>query len=99
MAAPIPFLRVVVSAGATFVLLLVAGLALLAAVPRALGYEPVVITSGSMRPAIDVGDVVVTTPSDGTSLDDGAVINFELEDGTRLHRVVEATARWVPHRG
>lgn len=91
LAAPLSFIRVVVNAGATFVLLLVAGLALLATVPRAIGYEPVVVTSGSMRPSIDVGDVVVTTPSDGESLDEGSVINFELEDGTRMHRLVEVT--------
>lgn len=56
-----------------------------------MGYEPVVITSGSMRPAIDVGDVVVTAPSDGRVLGEGAVVNFEAEDRTRLHRIVEVT--------
>jgi signal peptidase len=91
IAPPLSFVRVVANAGATFVLLLAAGLALLAAAPRFIGYEPVVVTSGSMQPAIDVGDVVVTTPSDGGSLGEGAVINFELEDGTRLHRIVEVT--------
>jgi signal peptidase len=91
VAAPLSFVRVVANAGATFVLVLVAGLALLAAGPRVIGYEPVVVTSGSMQPAIDVGDVVVTTRTDGRSLGEGAVINFELEDGTRLHRVVEVT--------
>ncbi len=55
-----------------------------------LGWEPVAITSGSMAPAIRVGDVVVFSEHQTSSVGPGSVIVFE--DGTgglTTHRVVE----------
>ena len=87
----VPLLRVIVNGAATFVVLLVAGLAVFATAPSALGFKPVVLTSGSMRPTIDVGDVVLTSPTDGHGLGPGAVINYEIASGTRLHRIIGVT--------
>ncbi len=88
--APVPVLKLAIHVLSTFVLVLLAGLGLAASAPALLGYEPVVVVSGSMEPAIRVADVVLTRPSDGRDLDNGTVINYEHEDGTRLHRI-EAT--------
>lgn len=60
----------------------------------ALGYRPVVVTSGSMAPAIRQGDVVITREVEGPkALGTQTVINFEAPDGSgnRLHRIVEVT--------
>jgi signal peptidase len=86
---PVPYGRIMVNAAATFVLLLVVGLTVLAVAPSLFGHDPIVVTSGSMRPTIDVGDVVVTTPSDGLALSERTVINYEVDDGLQLHRIVD----------
>ncbi len=51
-----------------------------------LGYQAVVITSGSMRPGIDVGDLAIVKTRD-YSYSKGTVILFELNGGYVLHRV------------
>jgi signal peptidase I len=68
-----------------------ASLALVAAVasvdPRT---TPVAVTSGSMRPAIDVGDVVVARPQDEVwSVGDIVVFEPDGSEGLVTHRVVE----------
>jgi signal peptidase I len=88
---PTPVVRLAMNALATFVLMLALGLAIAAVAPGLLGYEPVVVVSGSMEPAIRVADVVVTTPSDGDQLTKGAVINFDNDDATLLHRITAVT--------
>ncbi len=89
--APLPVFRLVVNAIATFVVIVVAGLVVVATAPRLFGYGSVVVVSGSMEPAIRVADVVVTSPSDGADLGEGAVINFDYGDETRLHRIEAVT--------
>lgn len=62
-----------------------------ALVPVVLGWTPTVITSGSMAPAIQPGDVVVTAPHDGDGLASGQVVVFrDPAEPDRLvtHRVV-----------
>ncbi len=86
---PVAWWRMATGAVATFVVIVVAGLAILASAPSALGYRPVVVASGSMRPAIQVADVVVTVPSSGDRLAPGTVIDYITPDGTRIHRVTE----------
>ncbi|MCP4960601.1 MAG: signal peptidase I [Actinomycetia bacterium] len=93
VAPPLPVLRLMVSALAMFVLILVAGLVVAATAPRLIGYRSVVVASGSMEPAIRVADVVVTSPSDGVGLAEGAIINFEYGEGTRLHRIAAVTTQ------
>ncbi|MEB3758319.1 MAG: signal peptidase I, partial [Desulfurococcales archaeon] len=51
-----------------------------------LGYQAVVVTSGSMRPGIDVGDLAIVKTRD-YSYSKGTVILFELNGGYVLHRV------------
>ena len=44
----------------------------------AVGWEPMVVTPGSMQPAINPGDIVLSAPpEDGVRLDAGTVITFE----------------------
>ena len=44
----------------------------------AVGWEPMVVTTGSMQPAINTGDIVLSAPpEDGARLDVGTVITFE----------------------
>jgi signal peptidase I len=68
----------------------VAWLAALAVVlPLVVGWKSVVVTSGSMSPAIHRGDVVLGTPYDGRLLGPGTVVVFQ--DGERgriTHRIV-----------
>ena len=45
-----------------------------ATLPALFGYRPVVVTSGSMEPAIRTADVVVTAGTDGNDLNVGMVI-------------------------
>jgi signal peptidase I len=62
-----------------------------AAVPRlVLGWQPTVVTSGSMEPSIRRGDVVSVDPSAGAEITPGAVVVFRdpAAAGTVLHRVV-----------
>lgn len=89
--APVSVLKLALNVVATFVLVLFAGLGLAASAPALLGYDPVVVVSGSMEPTIMVADVVLTRPSDGVDLASGTVINYEYEDDTRLHRIESTT--------
>ncbi len=64
-------------------------LALWAVVPSVLlRWQPFLITSGSMAPAIDPGDVVVVQPKFASGLGPGTVITFETTDGVVTHRIV-----------
>lgn len=83
--------RMVAHAGATFALILALGLVCLATVPLLLGYQPVVVTSGSMEPSIRTADVVIASATDGKDLQIGTVINFDVGNSPTLHRIVEVT--------
>jgi signal peptidase I len=87
----LPMMRLVTNVVATFALVLFGGLAVAATAPRLLGYESVVVTSGSMEPAVHKADVLVIAPSDGTDLREGAVINFDRDGERILHRIVSVT--------
>ena len=54
------------------------------------GHGPVVVSSGSMAPALDVGDLVVVEPFHGQRLHEGSVVVFDDVAGGRsiIHRVV-----------
>lgn len=55
------------------------------------GSAPVVVSSGSMAPALDVGDLVVVEPYHGQRIRTGTVVVFDDPAGGRstIHRVVE----------
>lgn len=60
--------------------------------PAVVGWRSVAIVSGSMRPAIDVGDVIVAEPYRGQELQPGCVLVFHDPGGSglvshRLHAV------------
>jgi signal peptidase len=62
--------------------------------PPAFGWSPVAVTSGSMEPRIDTGDIVIVEPFDGGVLAPGTVIVFDSSSsrGKITHRIVEVTA-------
>jgi signal peptidase I len=68
--------------------LLLAAIATL--VPLALGWDPVALTSGSMAPAVDAGDVLLAAPHDGYGLGPGSIVVFADPSGhgTITHRIV-----------
>jgi hypothetical protein len=67
-------------------------LALLAStVPALLGWQSSVVMSGSMAPALEVGDLVVVRPADATELTPGRILLVDDPDIPgllRLHRLV-----------
>lgn len=79
----------------------VLGIVLLAAlsvglIPKALGYEPLVVQTGSMRPLIEPGDVIwvqpVTAPAHNVGLGDVVTYHPKPGDDTLItHRVVAVT--------
>lgn len=77
------------------VLCTVLGLAVWAVAPLALGWQPTTVVTGSMAPAINVGDVVVTRPVPGAQVRPGQVVLAADPDHRgrlRLHRLVERDA-------
>ena len=57
---------------------------------RLLGYEVLVVQSGSMEPNYHVGSLVYVKPVDAAELEAGDVITFELGGGVRgTHRIIE----------
>src|SRR5688500_11997523 len=64
-------------------------LAFAATLPSAvLRWRSVVITSGSMSPAIEPGDIVLAKPLKGRGIEPGSVILFQSPTGAVTHRVV-----------
>lgn len=57
---------------------------------RLVGYEILIVQSGSMEPAYHVGALVYVKPVVPTELEVGDVITFELGNGVRgTHRIIE----------
>ncbi|MCU1468301.1 MAG: signal peptidase [Actinomycetia bacterium] len=81
-----------------FEMLLVGAVSLFAASVLAtvlLGYRPLVVSSGSMRPALQVGDLVVTTAVPADHLHVGDIVSFDDRNGTGeliTHRVRSVVA-------
>jgi signal peptidase I len=63
-------------------------LALAGVLAPALGWRLDVVQSGSMSPAIGVGDLVITSPCDPREVVPGDVISFRSGDALVCHRVV-----------
>jgi signal peptidase I len=60
-----------------------------------IGFRPLIITSGSMRPTLHVGDVVITSWTPAHALDVGDIVSFDDPSGARAlitHRVRSMTA-------
>jgi signal peptidase len=70
---------------------LVSGLALLTAsalLPKAFGYMPLVVVSGSMEPTLHTGDVAVTKKIAPEDVRLGDVMTYRGEPGLVTHRIV-----------
>ena len=85
-----------VAAGALTVLLaaLVALVATVVVVPRAMGAVPLTVLTASMEPALAPGDLVVVRPTPANDIRIGDVITFQPESGNSTlvtHRVVGVT--------
>ena len=52
-------------------------------------FYPTVVYSGSMRPAIDVGDVVIAVKVPASKVEEGDIIEFREGNITVIHRVIE----------
>lgn len=53
------------------------------------GFKPTVLVSGSMQPALDVGDIALIKNVNPAAIHEGDIIKFKDEDGTSIiHRVV-----------
>ncbi len=51
--------------------------------------HPTLVGSGSMRPAIDVGDIVIIAEASADVVKEGDVIEFRRESATIIHRIIE----------
>jgi signal peptidase len=84
-------------------LVVLAAFAVLIALTLLSGFQYNTVRSGSMAPAINVGDVVVTAPVDAGDIKVGDVISFHSPNGGVLicHRVisVDRTAGFVQTKG
>ena len=70
--------RLLVNSLAVFTLSGVLGLSALAVGPRLLGFDTVVVGSGSMEPSLRTADVVVLADPDDRLVEQGSVINYRL---------------------
>jgi signal peptidase len=72
-------------------LVVVAFVAVTVAVPRLTGGTAYTVTSGSMRPSLEVGTLIVTRPVEPSSLGIGDVITFQAVPGRQAvitHRII-----------
>ncbi len=84
-----------VSAVAVFAVSLTAWLAVWTLAPMALGWQPHVVSSGSMAPSLRVGDVLVAAPADPGSIGGGQIVTYRdrlHDDRLVTHRVVRQNA-------
>lgn len=54
-----------------------------------LGFRPMLVGSGSMSPALDVGDIAVVTRVSADAIGEGDIIHFARGGTSVIHRVVE----------
>ena len=92
-------LRVAVGGIGLFLVTFTLCLAAWATAPTILpGWSAFVVQSGSMQPALDVGDVVVTRPA-GVEVLTGTVVVFDIGLGATVHRVVSETQHGLITQG
>lgn len=85
-----------------FSLIVFLGLVIIILGAWAIGYRPVVVTSGSMEPTVRTGDIVITRPVDmDDKVGDQTVIDFDdpATADRRLHRVIEVTPEGYRTKG
>lgn len=80
---------VILSLMGSLLLLLIAAACMAVFVPRAFGWEPYTVVSGSMEPSIPVGSMAYVVKTDPGLINDGEVIAFFDDLGnTVVHRAV-----------
>jgi signal peptidase len=77
------------SLAALLAILALMALLALTVVPRLIGWQPVVVLSGSMEPALPVGGLVFLEPVHAEQVKAGDVISYRLGNSRVTHRVVE----------
>lgn len=86
----------------TVLVAIVVGLVLVMYGPKLVGYEPLMVLSGSMEPTYHVGSLVYVGKTDPTDLKEGDVITFSINDQTLVtHRIIEVNQeeQWVRTKG
>jgi signal peptidase len=58
-------------------------------VPRLAGWSTFVVTSGSMRPTLNPGDLVVSSPTQPDQIGAGDILTFRTPGGLTTHRVIK----------
>ncbi|EOD01703.1 signal peptidase I [Caldisalinibacter kiritimatiensis] len=59
-------------------------------IPSILGYKPMSVLTGSMRPVLEPGDMIVAKEIDPTKIKVGDVITYKVSESTLVtHRVIE----------
>ena len=67
---------------------IVALMAALAVLPGIVGLHPVAVLSGSMEPALRVGDIAVTRAADPSTVKVGDVVTYRSTSGLVTHRII-----------
>lgn len=87
-------LAVATFAGNVLIAAALCAVILLFGVPRVMGWDLVVVLSGSMEPALPVGSVIVVRPVQAVDINVGDIITYRIESDEKTyvtHRVIEVT--------
>lgn len=77
----------------TIIIIGLAAIAILLLAPKLLGYESMVVVSGSMEPEIHVGSMVYVKEADPTTLKEGDIITYHISSDTVVtHRIAAVNA-------
>lgn len=86
-----PWTRLILATLSRATLLGIVGLALWAAAPALLGWQPTTVMTGSMQPRLAVGDIAIAKPATPQDLTAGRLVLFDDPDHPgrlRLHRLI-----------
>ena len=75
-------MKKILNAISTVLVVIVVGLVLVMYGPKLVGYEPLMVLSGSMEPTYHVGSLVYVGKTDPTDLKEGDIITFSINDQT-----------------
>lgn len=89
--APTTWARLIVTLTSRLVIAVAGGLLLWAVLPAVIGWQPTTVSSGSMSPLINPGDVVAAKPVDADEIKVGQILlvdDPDHPDRLRLHRLI-----------
>lgn len=68
-----------------------------------LGVTPTIIASGSMQPALRLGDIAILVPASPTSIRVGEIVQYQIPNMTIIHRVIDTYiaggSMWIVTKG